>query len=80
MAAFEVQRQQTLEDVVVGRGGGVVGPAVGCGDRYVECFVGHGEPGGAGVVEFGEGVLFQLGLEAGFGDGAFWVTGLGDGG
>jgi hypothetical protein len=38
--------------------------------------VGHVQPGRAGVVEVGQGALFQVGLVAGLGDRAFGETGF----
>ena len=76
LGPFQVQRQQAAEDFVVGHFGGVVGPAVGGGDGLVERLVGEGQPGGAGVVEVGQGALLQVGLVAGLGDRAFGEAGL----
>ncbi len=76
LAPFQVQRQQAAEDFVVGHFGGVVGPAVGGGDGGVERLVGEVQPGGAGVVEVGQGALLEVGLVAGLGDRAFGEAGL----
>ena len=56
---LEVELEQPAQDLVVGHGGAVVGPAVGDGDGLVEGLVGVGEPGRALVVEVGEGALFR---------------------
>ena len=83
-----VEAEQVGEDFVVGEGAGVpvVGPAVGGGDGGVEGGVGVGEPGGASVVEVGEGadavgvrhdqerrVLQRDGVLQGLGEGAVEV-------
>jgi hypothetical protein len=73
---FQIQGQQTAEDFFVGHFGGVVGPVVGGGDGLVERLVGEVEPGGAGVVEVGQGAFFQVGFVAGFGDRAFREAGF----
>ena len=51
-----VQGQEAFEDGFFGEVGG---PAVGGGDGGVEFRVAGGEPGGADVVEFGEGAVFE---------------------
>ena len=75
-SALQIQRQQAAEDFFVGHFGRVVGPAVGGGDGLVELLVGEVEPGGAGVVEVGQGALLQVGFVAGFGDRAFREAGF----
>ena len=60
--AFEVQGEQPLQDLLVGQVGG---PAVGGGYGGVEFLVGQVQPGGALVVEVGQGALFELGSAIG---------------
>lgn len=68
-----VQFQQPGEDFFVGEVGG---PVVGGGDGGVQVAVGVGEPGGAGVVEVGEGALLEFGGGRGVhGDEAVGVAG-----
>ena len=57
--AGQVEGEQAGENLFVGHVGG---PAIGGGDGSVELFVGEVEPGGAGVVEVGEGALFEFAL------------------
>ena len=71
--ALQVERQQAFQDVVVGGGGGEVGPAVGGCHGLVESGVGLGQPGWALVVELGEGALGQLLFKTGAGNGAVGV-------
>ena len=73
---FQIQRQQAAEDFFVGHVGGVVGPAVGGGDGLVELLVGEVQPGGAGVVEVGQGAFLEIGFMAGLGDRAFGEAGF----
>jgi hypothetical protein len=59
-----VEVEEALEDFVVGEGGG---PAVGGGAGFVERAMGLVKPGGALVVEIGEGALLQFGFGCAFG-------------
>lgn len=63
-SALVVEREQTGEDFLGGEGPAVDfgGPVVGGDDGLVEGAVDVGEPGGALVVEVGEGALLELGL------------------
>ncbi len=56
-----VQFEQAGKDFVVGQQAcaPVVAPAVGLGHRFIERLVGVVQPCGAGVVEVGQGALFQ---------------------
>ncbi len=54
-----VEGEQAGEDFLFWQ---VRGPAVGGKDGFVESAVGVREPGGAGVVEIGEGAGFQVGF------------------
>ena len=56
--ASEVEGEEAFEDLVVGKVGR---PAVGGGDDGGESFVGEVQPGGALVVEIGQGALFEFG-------------------
>ena len=55
--ALVIEGEEVGEDLL---GGEVGGPAVGGEDGFVEGAVGVGEPGGASVVEVGEGALFEF--------------------
>ena len=57
LSAFEVQVEQVLKDLAVGEVGR---PVVGGEDGGVEGGVGVVEPGGALVVEVGEGPLLEI--------------------
>ncbi len=59
--AVLIEPEQAGEDFVVGKRAcaPVGGPAVGFGHGLVEDFVGVGQPGGAGVVEVGQGAFFS---------------------
>src|SRR6185437_17134988 len=57
--ALVIEGEEAFEDLGVGEGGG---PAVGGEDGFVEGAVGVGEPGGAFIVEVGEGALFEVGF------------------
>lgn len=59
-AALLIQREQAFQDLLVGGVGGIVGPTVGGPHGAVEGGVEIGEPGWAGVVEIGQGALFQV--------------------
>ena len=65
-----------MQDVFVGQVRGVIFPAVGGGDGFVQGLVRHVQPGGAGVVEVGQGALFEVGLITGLGNRTFGVTGF----
>src|SRR5919198_2576555 len=56
--ALQVKRQEPLEDFLVCD---VARPAVGVQHRLVKLLVGELEPGGALVVEVGEGALLEFG-------------------
>ena len=58
MAPLQIERQQSFKDLLVSDVGG---PVVGGEDGGVEVVVEVGEPGGAFVVEVGEGSLLQTG-------------------
>ena len=63
---LQIQRQQPPQDFLSRQ---IRRPAVGGGDGGVEFLVGQGEPGGAFVVEVGQGAFFQvLGAGGVFGD------------
>ncbi len=61
-----VQCQKPLQDQLIGRFGGVVGPVVGRPDGAVERRVQVGEPGEARIVEIGQGAFFELGFGRAF--------------
>jgi hypothetical protein len=52
--SLQIERQQFFKDLLIAQIGR---PAVGGKDGGVQFFVGQVEPGGAGVVEVGEGAL-----------------------
>jgi hypothetical protein len=54
--SFPIQSKKFFEDLLAGQAGG---PGVALGDGFVEFLVGEGEPGGALVVEVGEGPLLE---------------------
>ena len=56
-AALEVEGEEALEDFGVGEVGG---PAVGGGDGGVQVGMDVGEPGGALVVEVGQGAFLEI--------------------
>ena len=72
--ALQVERQQALQDRVVGKVGRVVFPAVGAGDGGIEGAVGVGEPGLRIVVEVGEGAFLQVALMSRLGDDPIGIT------
>ena len=59
--AFQIQRQQSPEDFVIWQLGGVISPAVGGGDGFVEFLVREIEPGRTLVVEVGQRALLEVG-------------------
>ena len=81
-----VEGQEAGEDFLVGKVGG---PAVGGEDGVVEGAVGIGQPFhfafGAGVVELGEGAVFEIGfggvgrVEPGVAEADEFADGVGDG-
>jgi hypothetical protein len=66
---LQIQREQSLQDDFLGDLGGVfvVGPGVGGPDGAVEGGVAVLEPGGALIVEVGEGALLEFGLRRALG-------------
>ena len=59
LVALQIQRQQPFQDFFVRHAGGVVSPAVSGSYRLIKLCMGHGEPGGALVVEVGERAFLQ---------------------
>lgn len=66
-AALQVQRQQAAQDFIIGHLRRVVVPAIGRRHRRIKLLVGSGQPGGALVVEVGQGALGQLFSKPGLG-------------
>ena len=75
--SFQIQRQQALEDFFVRHLKCVVGPAIGISYCCVQSYVGRVQPGGALVLELGEGAFGQIFFVAGFSDDAVWVGATG---
>lgn len=75
-ALRQIQRQQSLEDFIVGHDGAVIVPAVGGSDSQGELAARHGRPGRFRVVEAGEGAHWQ-GFEVLFAQSRFGLDAAG---